>query len=312
MPENISSIAFHEDFLLWTEVSLEENSATIKKAVSESLPQTIDHRAIRNENVVEQMAALIKSVRDSHQFDSKKVRISLPGKFTLVKKIRVDQTIPEENYDEIIFLELSKTWQERPDNYQLYLVEKIQRDDNSADLLVVAVRKTVLEFFNQVAEACQLDPEMVTPVSFSLDEYCRKLFPNSSGDTLLLGWQRRGYDIIISGKNNFQNYQFKTYNSNLDSIEQLDEEDLVSGFESLVEEIRQPSILEKPLYDIQTVLLYGFHLNPQWLEMLKAQVQFPVRLFNATEELPFQISIEDPELLPEKVFQFIEPISNVF
>jgi hypothetical protein len=79
----------------------------------------------------------------------------------------------------------------------------------------------------------------------------------------------------------------------------------------MIEEIKQPSFLEKPLYDINSLYLYGFHFKPEWLEMLKAQVQIPVELFNFSESSAYQLSIDNTSATPEKIFQFIEPISNI-
>jgi Tfp pilus assembly PilM family ATPase len=223
MSYKTNSISFHEDFVLWTDLILDENTIKLNKVVSDSLPRIIDHETINDSTFSTEITELIKTLRDINQFDAEKIRISLSNKFSMIKKIRVDKTIPAENFNDLVLFELDKSWEESSENYNIYLVEEIKKRESYTDLLVVIVRKNVLNFFENVFESANFEVEVITPSCFIIDEFYRKLYTVSPGEVLLLGWQRRGYDILISNENSFINYSFKPYNSDLDSIEQLDD-----------------------------------------------------------------------------------------
>jgi hypothetical protein len=311
MPEKINSISFHEDFVLWTEFNKDGSKIGLNSAVSDSLPRILDHQTLLDPKVLNEFVDLINLLRESHQFNAKPTRISLSNKFSLIKKIQVDHTIPSDRFNEIILFEFEKSWQESLKNFQIYMVESTKASSTSTELLVVAIRKKVLEFFQNLVEASNLEAELITPSCFTMDEFYRKLHPNSTGPDLLLGWQRRGYDILISDQNHLINYAFKAYNSNMDSIEQIDEDNLISSFENLIEEIQHPSMLTKPLYDIKSIYMYGFHFRPEWLELVRAQSQIPVEIFDFNSNSSFPISIDNSEILKDRIYQFMEPISNI-
>lgn len=309
---NINSLSFQEDFVLWTEIDVEERTIHIKRAVSESLPLTIDQQSISQPIAIKQVANHLDAIAQKNQLTAGRVRFTIPGRFAVIKKIQVDEAIPAGHYPEIVSYQLEKTWKESPDNYQLYLPEYHRQKNGYTEILALAVRKEVLNFFEEAARQAHLELESLTPACFTVDEFFRTLHPSFDDEVLLLGWQRRGYDIIISDSQEFVDYQFRPYNANFSAIEQIDDEEILSRFDALIEDLRQPATFDKPLHEFSAIYIYGFHFQPEWLDFVRAQVQIPVYLFNLNESDIYHLAAESQEISSDRIYQIIEPVSNIF
>ena len=240
------------------------------------------------------------------------MRFTIPGRFTIIKKIQVDEAIPADNYPEIVSYQFEKSWKESPDNYRIYLPRYNRQKNGYNEILALAVRKEVLSFFEEVAREANLELESLTPACFTVDEFFRTLHPSFDDEVLLLGWQRRGYDAVISDSQEFVDYQFRPYNSNLDAIEQVDDEEILSRFDALVEDLRQPTSIDKPLHEFSAIYIYGYHFQAEWLDFVRAQVQIPVHLFNLNESDIYHLAAESQEISSDRIYQIIEPVSNIF
>lgn len=279
--------------------------------MNESLPVSINHQTVQQSSSVKQIANHLNALdqKDEHKPDS--VRFTLPGNFSIIKKVLVDDSIPAENLPEMVLFEFEKSVETDARHYQIYLPDSVASRGNYREFFAIGIRKEVLEFFNNIIQTAQFDTESITPNCFPVDEFFRKLHPDIEGEILLLGWQRRGLDTIILDKENFINYTFRPYNANFNPIDQIDEEELLSGFDGLLEAIKHPAILDQPLYDIRRIYLYGIHFKAEWLEMIKAQINIPVQLFNLNQPMPFTLKTEE-EFSADRIYQYIESVSNIF
>jgi hypothetical protein len=176
--------------------------------------------------------------------------------------------------------------------------------------LAVAIRKSVLEFFNQIFEAAQIQLNAISASCLTVEELARSFFQNSTGQSLLLGWQRRGFDAIITEDQAFQQYLFRNYNKKLSPIESVSEFDLASGFSNLLFELQHPKILETPLMDIQTIYNFGYFFKPEWLDFMRSRIQIPINLFNMDASSLYTVTTNESIISPEQIFRYIEPISN--
>lgn len=312
MAKEVNSISFQEDFFFWTETAIENQIIDVKKAVSDSLPLSIDADTLEQSTSVKQIANQINAVAQKYELKSDKVRLTIPSRFSLIKKVTVDESIPEENYRDVVSMEFSSSWDESPENYHLYLPEYMRKRNGYKELLAVGLRKKVLEFFEKIGEEAQIGVESIAPTCFPVDEFFRTLYPDKEGQTLLVGCQRRGYDLLILDQINFLHYTFRPYTSNLDKIDQLDEEDVVSNFQSVFEELQHPPILENPVFHVNSIYFYGFHFKPGWLELIREEVNVPVDLLNFEKSSTFRLTTENSQVKTGEIFQFAEPLSNIF
>lgn len=307
----VNSISLWEDSLIWTEVSRDDTSIEVIKAVRESLPIFINHKTIQQKTTTGKLTSFLTEFIKKYNLKRENVRITLPGRFTIIKKINIESSIPESNYHDLVLYEFEKIWEESSKNYNIYLPNTAQRGNTEKEVLALALRKNAYNFLIDLFSQSKIELEHISISCFTIDELFRAMFPNSSGQILLLGWQRQGFDTIITDNNSFINYHFRPYNANLDQINKVNEFELANAFSNLLYNLQQPSILEQPVYDIQTIYNYGYHFKPEWLEFMRSRVQTPINLFNFEASTAYKLSVIDQQLSPEHIYRYIEPISNV-
>ncbi len=309
---NINSVSIWEDALIWTQLSKDDTSIGIKRAVWEALPILINHQTIQDNDAIEQISSHLREFINNHQFSKDKVQLNIPGRFAIIKYITLETTIPEKNFSDQVIYEFEKLWEESNSNYDIYLPNFDKSVNPEKQTLAIAIRKNVLEFFKNIFKNAGIELEALTVSCFSMDELFKNIFPNSSGQILLLGWQRRGFDAIIIDNQQFSNYLYSPYTTNLDPIEKVDEFELANGFSNLLYNLQHPSVLEASVYEIQTIYNYGYFFKTEWLDFMRSRVQVPINLFNLDASTKFKLSLETEQLVPDQIFKILEPISNLF
>ena len=137
---NINSFSFHEDFLMWTVLSKENHIIKIKGAGNKILPVVIDHDTIHRKDTIEQIANHLSSIIEENKLKPETVRVTIPARFAIIKNVTVDESIPEENYQEIVQYEFEKSWKESTSNYNIYLPEYSRTEGPPKELITVAIR----------------------------------------------------------------------------------------------------------------------------------------------------------------------------
>ena len=302
----MASLSIREESLIWTELIKTDNNIHLDRAVFETLPVFINHQTIQQKLTTTKLTNFIKDIVKKNNLNTKNIHLSIPGRFALIKKMDLDPAIPADFIEETIKFEFEKFWEESGQNYHIYIPKKTKDEK----FIAVAIRKSVLEFFNQIFEAAQLQLNTISPSCLTVEELARVFYPKSSGQSLLLGWHRRGLDAIITENRVFQQYLFRNYNENLSPIESVSEFDLANAFSNLLFEFQQPKILEAPLMDIQTIYNFGYYFKPEWLDFMRSRIQIPINLFNIDASSVYTVTTTESVIAPEQIFKYIEPISN--
>jgi len=306
---DIAAISLREDSLLWAEISHSNHIIQIKKAVFETLPVFINHKTIQERSTLPTLVSFLKELVKKNNLTTGIVHLTIPGRFAIIKKIAADASIPGENLTELVYFEFEKSWEESSQNYRIYLPEGKTLQNPDGEILAIAMRKKTLEFFDSIFTEAQLPLEVITPSCFSVEELFKAFFPKATGQNILLGWNRRGFDAIITDGQDFLNYFFRPYNIKLDPIEQVSEFDLANGFSNLIFDIQHPSIIEHSIYDIQTIYNFGYYFKTEWLDFMRSRIQVPINVFNFDVTTTFQITSLDSRITPEQIYRYIEPIS---
>jgi hypothetical protein len=302
----MASLSIREESLIWTELTKTDNNIHLDRAVFEILPVFINHQTIQQKITTTKLTNFIKNLVKKNNLNTKNIHLSIPGRFTLIKKIMLDPAIPAEYVEESIKFEFEKFWEESNQNYHIYLPENTK----DKKVIAVAIRKSVLEFFNQIFEAAQFPLNAISASCLTVEELANEFYPNSSGQSLLLGWHRRGFDAIISENRVFQQYFFQNYNKDLSPIENVSEFDLANSFSNLLYELQQPKILDVPVMDIQTIYNFGYYFKPEWLDFMRSRIQIPINLFNIDASSLSNVTTTESAISAEQIYKYIEPISN--
>jgi hypothetical protein len=310
VPE-IAAIALKEDSVLWMEISHSNYIIQVKNAVFETLPVYINHKTVLEKSTVTTLVTFLKNLVKENNLTTDNIRLTIPSRFAMIKRVTADTSIPAENLSELVYFEFEKTWEESSQNYRVYLPEGKTLQNSDGEILAIAIRKNTLEFFDSIFNEAQLPVEVITPGCFSVEELFKAFFPKAAGQNILLGWNRRGFDATITDGQDFLNYIFRPYNIKLDPIERVSEYDLANGFSNLIFDIQNPSNLEQSVYDIQSIYNFGYYFKTEWLDFMRSRIQIPINLFNFDVTTAFQITSLDSRITPEQIFRYIEPISVI-
>lgn len=306
---DIVSISLEEDSVLWSEFRKNDKAINIQRVAFQTLPIFINHQTIQKKVSVTQLSNVIKNLAQSQKWQDKKINLSFPGRFAIIKKIMIDESISADMRQDVVLYEFEKSWEESSQNYSIFLPSSEGSSDAGHYIIAVAVRKNLLEFFENVFEKAQLELDAITPSCFTIEELFRLIHPPSSGQSLLLGWRRRGIEAIITDQHNFRDYYFHPYNSKLDLIENVTDFDLANGFSNLFFEIQQPRALDQPLYDLQTIFNYGYFFRSEWLDFMRSRIEIPINLFNFEVASDYQVNFNHTQIPAEEIHKYIEPIS---
>jgi len=311
MSEKINSISFQDNRVSWLNAELGDHTITVNRAIESLLPLVINLENIQQATAPTQMANHLRTLASSHDISIENIRFVLPSKFLLVKRILVDQYVTNENFREIVMDEMSQILSESSDNYYIYTPEFQSTNENYREIISVAFKKQILQFFQDIASKADITPDQILVNCFTVDSLFRKFFPDQIGQSLLANFSERGYEIVISDEKNFLTTIFKPYSKSLMSIEQLDDEEILSMFDSIIEEIQIPGSIGNPIYSISQIYLYGSYFKPQWLDMLRSQFSIPVHTLNPMDTREWRLITNDPAFNPDEAYRFVEPLSTL-
>lgn len=313
MGEIINSISFQDQHVSWIQAEVGANQTINIIRVAESpLPFVINLSNLQKSATIAEIAHKLKLMKTANDFGAENVRFLLPARFGLVKKVYVDQYIPENAHSDLIRSELSHILTVPVNDYIIYHPEYWRENNFLKELLAVALRKELYSFFRNIAEEAQLSLQQINLNCFAIDELYRRFFPNLIGETLLVNFIENGYEIILCDQKFFINYLFKPYTRNFQSIDQLSDKEVVTNFVSIVEDLQRPGSVDVPLYSISQIFVFGHPFQPDLLPMLLEQNLPTTRILNPTDSSEWQIVFNDPAIHPEDAFRIVEPLSNLF
>lgn len=313
MGDIINSICFRENNISWVLAEINSGqSITVKKVVESPLPFIINYDNLQKSTTALQIANHIKSLAAVNELNFQNVRFLLSAKFAMIKKIRVDQYLSQSKLSEVVKAELSHVLTDDIKHYFIYEPDYLRENESYKELLAVIIRKDFFNFIQQIGKEAGLLVAKVNLNCFSLDEIYRRFYPNLMGQALLVNFSEKGFEFVISDETNFLNYIFKPYSKSLQSINQLDEREILSNFTSLVDSIQHPDTVDLPLYSFSHIFLFGNNFKTHWLDNLMQQFSIPVKCFDPTGASEWQVIAEDDNFTASGAYRFLEPLSNIF
>jgi len=313
MGELVNSICFQENNITWVQAETDgNNNVNIKRVAENPLPFVINYDNLQRSATSLEIANQLKKMRDEYGVGDGSVRFLIPARFGMVKKVYVDQYIPQDVHEEVVKFELEQTLPASTNDYLIYRPDYSRESNFLQELLTVVVPKNLFAFFREISEEAQLSVKEINLNCFALDNLYRKLFPNLIGETMLVNFTQHGYEFILSDQKNFLNYIYKPYSRNLQSVEQLSDEEIASNFISLVEDIQRPGSVDTPLYSISQIYVFGNLLKPEWLDHINDRGLPTTRILNPTDSTEWQIVFTEPSLNTNELYRFVEPFSNIF
>ncbi|RMF61633.1 MAG: hypothetical protein D6748_01205 [Calditrichaeota bacterium] len=313
MSETINSIAFQDNYISWVQAEVTGGqSVSIKRVAEGPLPFILNYDNLQKTTTALQIANQLKGMAEKAEFSSENVRFLLSARMGFVKKVLVDQFIPENQYLSLIKAELNYILTSPVEEFIVYQPDYERELSGMKELLAVAIRKQIYEFTRQIAREAGFQLSQMNLNCFAIDEIFRKFFPNVIGQTLLVNFTERGLEFILSDEKNFLNFTFKPYTRSMLPIDQLNTADVFSVFEKALQDFQKMAEEDSSAYSITQVFLFGYYFKSDWLGTLRDKCQLPLRVFNPLESTEWQVLSEDENLDVTNAYRFVEPLSNIF
>jgi len=312
MSQTIQSFCFQENQISWIQAEVDNHNITIQKAKESPLPLEITLNNINLPDTVNTIANHLNSLTGSKSPNPENVRFLLTGKFMMIKKVLVDNTIPEAKYGDFVKGEINQILTNSSDENMIYLPEYSVTRDNLKEILVVVFKKDILNFFKGIAKAAHLRLSQISVNCFSIDELYRKFYVDQIGQSLLVNFSERGFEFVISDEKNFLNFSYKPYSKTLQSITKLKDEDVLNAFTNVLEDIQSPNLIDNAIYSISKIFLFGNYFNINWLDNLQSQLDIPIQTLNPTESNNWRIIFNENSFNQAEAYRYVEPLSNLF
>ncbi len=310
MAELVNSISFQDNYLIWLLAEADsDQSIHIKRVVEAPLPFVISYENLTKPAAALEIANRLKSLASRNGMTTENVRFLLPARFGLVKKVLLDQYVPEAVHEQIIHSELSETLVSPLDDYLIYTPPYSRENNFLEERLVVAFRKKLFALFRDVAANAEMNLSQINLNTFALDALFRRLYPNMLGETMLANFTEHGVEVTLSAQSNFLNYFFKPYSKSLQKIDELDDQQLTDFFVAMVDDIQRPGSVDFPLYSISQIYLFGTHLREKLVDALQSENLPTARILNPMEVNDWQIILNEKNL-EDELHRFIEPLAN--
>lgn len=311
MSEIIQSISFQENRVSWIQASVNAKKININRVAESLLPFVINYDNIRKPSIALQIANHLNTLASSHDISLNNVRFLLPAKFMIVKKILLDRFISKEQVKKIVKAEYNQILTESSDAYIIYIPQYSKEVNNLNEILTVALKRDLFNFFNKIAEEANFNLTRISVNCFSVSSLLKSLFPQIIGQTLLVNFTERGFELIICDEKYFLTFLYKPYAKSLESIEQLDDPEILSSLSDVLEEIQSPSSIDRSLFSISQIYFYGSYFKPEWLDIAETQLSIPVHILNPIQSKEWRVITDDPDFDPNTVYRYIEPLSNL-
>ncbi|RMG67645.1 MAG: hypothetical protein D6715_04290 [Calditrichaeota bacterium] len=307
----VHSFCFQENKVTWLYAERHNRVLTVRRAEESLLPIMINAENLERSATAIQVANHLTTLAREYDLQVRQGLFLLSPKFALVRPVVVDKSLPSQLQPDYPRQEMLQTLTLPEDEYLIY-VPQYERENNGYLLkLAIALNIQLYRFFQRVVEESGWQVNHIGLSSFALDALYRATYPDLTGQSLLVNFTERGYELTLVDENGFLDVFYRPYSRNIESIERLEEEAILSNFDAMLEDIQRPEPLVHPKYNIAHILVFGSYFRPEWKDMLISQTTIPIQIFDLSQLGNWQLVFDDPDLSAETAFRFIEPIAQI-
>ncbi len=308
MSETISSLAFLDDRIVWIQGSLIPDQIVIERFVETELPFQLTRENITRPTSAIQLANQISYLAKANNLDTQSVRLSIPGRMGLTKRIWIDDTIPQSQWKEFARSQVAAELISDLDDYVVYLDDEKQSANGHGELLAVLFRKDLRDFFKKIAAESQIQVRSLMLNVFGVEELFRQNYGNLLGTSLLINVMADGIESTLINETQFLQSVFYPYGSG-DTLEDR----FLKAFEMCNADILKRNELSAAAGgDVTGIFIYGYHLQPKWLNNVQEIVKVPIQIFNFSENTNLQINAGNTDFPVESSYQYLDAIGNFF
>ncbi|MFQ5632926.1 MAG: type IV pilus biogenesis protein PilM, partial [bacterium] len=297
--DGLIGMSLRDHHLRMTEVAFgPEDRKVVNIAKSETrIPFSFE--AIEDRSTIPSIGEDINSLSEASNFGHNKVALSIDSDFVLIKKIPVDATLDEEELRNHINWEVKQLMINQPDHFVIdyELLEHSDRFSQAKQIVVVIVRKVVVDYLREVFAATNLQLQAIDVDVFSAQRVLTDMY-DFSGDQKIA--------LIDIRKNNLQfSVIYQGFYLVIEVAYPTDEGIEVSAGKDehlariISKELRRIILdnkLGKSVEDMNELFLYGDGVEDGIIEQLSQAHNVNLRRFNPFEKVNLSESLTNSEI----------------
>lgn len=300
----ILGISLVNDQLRVVEARLQENEFHITHLSQGRIRLPFNFELFEDKNNIPRLAEDLNRLFEAEKFEVKNVAFSLDSQMVMVKKLPVDTALDTERVEEQINWEV-RQFLISPVKEYVVDFEKLNSEhaNGVGDMLVVVVRKKIIQFLRQVFKQTNLKLKVVDVDVFSAQRALQLNYDYEADDVIALVEveENKIYFSVLKGRNFYLTQEAYTpvqKNGVLDTEE--------SVVRLIAKELRRIIIdhqLGKRVEDLKEIFLYGEAVEDGILEGL--QNNYDVHIDRANPFRKVKLTMGEPgQGLPERVERF--------
>ena len=154
MAKTVNSIAIYDQHIIWLSAeTTDKNAFHITRVVDEPLPFVINLANIQKNSSILEFANFLTATIKKHHLPIENTHIVLPGRYGLIKKVLLDQYVPEDTKKEYIENELAFTLTDNAESYLTYFPRYSREKNFLEEKLTVSVKKKLFGFIRDSAKS---------------------------------------------------------------------------------------------------------------------------------------------------------------
>ena len=257
--------------------------------------QSFNFEAFSDNNTARRFAEDINRLYKTQDFQEKQAAFSLDSAMVLIKKVPIDKELADSKIEEQIKWEVDQFAISPINEYIIDFEEILSTSTNGSakDMLVVAVRKRIVEYLRQIFSHTDLQLKVVDVDLFSAQRALQLNYEVSSSDKIgLIDIQEdRAYFSILTGRNYYLSQEVIFPTTDPESENKEDSTARIISKE--LKRIIMDEQLGKGIDDLNQIYLYGEAVEDGILEGLQGNNEVNVDRANPFKEVKLVSEIEE-------------------
>ncbi len=308
MSETIGSLAFLDDRIVWVQGSLIPGQIVIDRFVEAELPVSLSPDTISRATSTIQLANQLSYIAKANNLETDGIRVAIPARMGLIKRVWVDETIPEAQRKTFAKNQVAAELLSPLDDYVFYMSDQKQTANGHVELVTVLFRRELQAFFKKIAAESQLHFSRLVLNVFGIEELFREMYGNLLGTSQLINVTATGIESTLITETHFLLSIFYPFSS-----EGVSEDQFFKAFEMANSDIVKRNELGSSNFgEVTGIFIYGYHFQPEWVNRVKEIAKVPVQVLNFSENTNLQVNPGETDFPAENSFQYLDALGNFF
>lgn len=305
--ENHIGIAFTADAITTSYFKKDPQEQILTGLDKISYPFPYDESNFLKEENIVRLANLLLNHFESSQIDVSSVSISVESNLSLAKMVKIPFNLNDQEEEKHIQWDLQQSLSSDLDEYVYLKSETTFAWESFKEILVIALRKEIIEFFKSLANFAKLNLKNLSSNQLAA-EVCFKNAYSEKSDNLNLLYRithnRLESICLLDGSLYMSNYE----KINSVSPRSLNEImlDKITDYAKYVEENFE--YVKDNTKKINQIFIYGMELTDHLQALLNKNITTPLLVFNPTSNLKLSSELETSLNTNKNVAGFVECI----